>query len=135
MSKDTERNEKQRKQLRFNLKVDCACDNGENNGDQNIYASMARVSGNDECPSGNVGDSSQLTNYILDSGAAYHMTPDILDFIPGSLEDTDKHIEVADGYHVAEKQKGKVQIKVFSVNGDTFIATFRNVLLAPDLCK
>ena len=34
------------------------------------------------------------------------MTPNFKDFIPGSLEDTDKHIEVADGHHVTAKQKG-----------------------------
>ena len=39
------------------------------------------------------------------------MTPEVLDFIPGSLEDKDKHIEVADGYHVTAKQKGQVQKK------------------------
>ena len=52
---------------------------------------MARMSNNDECPSGNFGDSSQLTNLILDSGATCHITPYISDFIPYSLEDTDKH--------------------------------------------
>ena len=31
----------------------------KNNSDQKIYASMARMSNNDECPSGNFGDSSQ----------------------------------------------------------------------------
>ena len=39
-----------------------ACKNGENNTDQNIYASMERMSGNNKCPSGKFGDSSQLTN-------------------------------------------------------------------------
>ena len=34
------------------------------NSDQNIYASMARMSGNDKCPSGSFGDSLQLTNLI-----------------------------------------------------------------------
>ena len=61
-----------------------------------IYASMARMSGNDECPSEKYGDSLQLTNWILDSGATCHMTPEVSDFIPGSYEDTYKHIEVAD---------------------------------------
>ena len=56
--------------------------------------------GNDKCPSGNFGDSSQLTNRILDSGATFHMTPEVSYFIPGLLGDTDKHIEVADGRHV-----------------------------------
>ena len=53
---------------------------------------MARLSGNDDDPSGNFGDSSQLTNWILDSGAMCHMMPEVWYFIPGSLEDTDKHI-------------------------------------------
>ena len=57
-----------------------------------IYASIARMSGNVKCPSGNFGKSSQLTNWILDSGAMYHMTPEVSDFIPGFLKDTDKNI-------------------------------------------
>ena len=71
-----------------------------------MYASMARMSDNHECPSESFGGISQLTNCILDSGATFHMTPEVSDFIPGSLEDTDKHIEVADGHHVTAKQKG-----------------------------
>ena len=62
------------------------------------------------------------------------MTPEVSDFIPGSLEDTDKFIEVADGNHITAKQKGKVQIKTCDYNGKTFNATLYNVLLAPDLC-
>ena len=62
------------------------------------------------------------------------MTPEISYFIPGSLEDTDKYIEVADGNHVTTKQKGPVQIKICDDNGKTFIATLYNILLAPDLC-
>ena len=65
---------------------------------------MARMSSNDECPSGNFDDSSQLTNWILDSGATCHMTPDLSAFILDSLEYTGKHIEVADGHHVTAKQ-------------------------------
>ena len=66
---------------------------------------MSRISGNDKCPSGSFGDSSQLTNWILDSQATCHMKPEVSDFIPGSLEDTDKHIEVADGHHVTAKKR------------------------------
>ena len=61
---------------------------------------MAHMSNNDEYPSGNFSDSSQLTNWILDSGATYHMKPEVSDYTPGSLEDTNKHIEVADRPHV-----------------------------------
>ena len=59
---------------------------------------------NDESPSRYFGDSWQLTNWILDSGATCHMTPQVSNFIPGSLEDRDKHIEVADGYHGSMRQ-------------------------------
>ena len=72
-----------------------------------MYASMARMSDNDECPSGNFGDSSQLTNWVLDSGATCHMTPQVSDFILGSLEDTDKYTEVADWYHITANKKDK----------------------------
>ena len=71
---------------------------------------MARMSGNDECPSENFGDSSQLTNWILDYRSTCHMTPEVSDFIPSSLEDTNKHIEVTDGYHATKKTK-KVKYK------------------------
>ena len=63
------------------------------------------------------------------------MKPEVSDFIPTSLEDTDKYIEVADGHHVMVKQKGQVQIKMCDDNGKPFIATLHNLLLAPDLCN
>ena len=51
---------------------------------------MARMYVNDEFPSEHFGDSLQLINWILDSGETCHMTPEFSDFIPSSLEDTDK---------------------------------------------
>ena len=74
-------NDKRQKQVRFNKKGD----NSENNRDQKIYASMARMYGNGECPSGNFGDSLQLTNWILDYIAMCHMKQEVSDCIPGSL--------------------------------------------------
>ena len=62
------------------------------------------------------------------------MTPEVSDIIPGSLEDTDKYIEVADGHHVTAKQKGQVRIQMCGDNGKPFITILHNVLLAPDLC-
>ena len=62
------------------------------------------------------------------------MTPQVSDFIPGSLEDTSEHIEVADGHHVMEKKKIQVEINMCNDNGNLFIATFHNILLATDLC-
>ena len=70
-------NEKRRRQVCFNEKGNLACKNGENDDDRKIYASMARMSSDDERKSVNYGDSSQLTNWILDSGATCHMTPHI----------------------------------------------------------
>ena len=93
------------------------------------------MSSDDERKIGEYGDSSQLTNWILDSGATCHMTPEVTDFIPGSLEDTDKFIEVADGHHGMAKQKGSVRIQMCDDNGKKFIATLYNVLLAPNLCN
>ena len=69
---------------------------------------MARISNNDECPSENYGDSSQLTHFIWYSGATCHMTPEVSDFIPVLLEDTDKYIEVANGHHITAGKKGQV---------------------------
>ena len=55
------------------------------------------------------------------------MTPAVTDFIPGSLEDTDKFIGVADGHHVTAKQKGSVRIQIFKYNGKTFFANLYNI--------
>ena len=132
--KPQKENEKRRNQVRFNEKVNRARNNDKNNSDQKIYASMARMSGNDECPSGIFVKVHNCPIGFLDSGATCHMTPEVSDFIPGSLEDTDKHIEDAYGHNVTAKQKGQLQIKICDDHVDPFITTLHNVLLAPDLC-
>ena len=48
--------------LPFNEKGNCACDNGEDENEHSIYASMAQMSSDDERKSVKYGDSSQLTN-------------------------------------------------------------------------
>ena len=63
------------------------------------------MSSDDKRESKEYGDSSQWINWTLDSGATWHMTPEVTDLIPGSLEDTDKFIEVADRHHVTAKKK------------------------------
>ena len=73
---------------------------------------MARMSSNGKHKSEKYSDNSQLINWILDSGGTCHMTQEFSDFIPGSLEDTDKYIEVADGHHVTEKKSSSTNIKV-----------------------
>ena len=51
---------------------------------------MAQMSNDEVSKNKDYGDSSQLTNWILDSGATCHMTPEVTDFILGILEDTGK---------------------------------------------
>ena len=70
---------------------------------------MARMSGNDESHGRYFIVSSQLTNWILDLGSTCHMTPQVSDFIPGLLEDTDEYIEVEDGHYVTAKKKNKLK--------------------------
>ena len=65
-------------------------ENGDYENDQNTYAYMADISGNDKISSRYFGDSLQQTNWILDSGAMCHMALQVSGFIPGQLEDTDK---------------------------------------------
>ena len=129
-------NMKQLNQCRFSQRVNRAsqkeCKKGDNDYDQNIYAYMALMSGNDESTSREFGDSLQLTNWILDSGATCHMIPKVSDHL---LEDRDKYIEVADGHHVHGKAKSTCSNKMCDNNGDTFIAPLRNVLLVPYLCN
>ena len=86
------------------------------------------MSVNDKYPSANFGDSSQLTNWILDSGETCHMTSEVSGCTTSSLEDMDKYIDVTDRYHVTTKQKGQVQIKMRNNNEDPFIATLHNIL-------
>ena len=64
---------------------------------------MAQMSGNDISYSKDFGGSLQLKNWVLDSVETCHMTPQVSDFIPGSLEHTGDYIEVSDGHHVMEK--------------------------------
>ena len=70
------------------------------------------MSSNDERSSEKYGDSSQLTNWILYSRATCHTTPEVSNFIPLSLEDRDKYIEVADGHHVTAKKRSSTNTNV-----------------------
>ena len=72
-----------------------------------------------------------MTNWIFDYGAMCHITLEVLDSIPGSLEDMDKQIEVFDTHHGTSNQKGQVRIKMRDNDIYSFIATLHNVLLTP----
>ena len=132
--KPPKESEKRRKSEKSKEKGNRACDNSNDENDLKVYTSMAQVSSDDKHKNKDDGDSSQLTNWILDSGATCHMAPEVTDFIPGLLEDTDKFIGFVGGNHVTAKQKGSVPLQMCDNNGKTFVATLYNVLLAPDLC-
>ena len=66
--------EKRRKYEKSKEKGNRACDNSDDDNDLKVYASMARMSTDDKRESKDHGDSSPLTNWILDSGATCHMT-------------------------------------------------------------
>ena len=94
---------------------------------------MARMSSYDEVSSRYFGENSQFTNWISHSGPTSHMTPQVSDFISGSLEYMDKYTEATDGHYVTAKKKCKIQTKMCKNNEDPFIATLYNILLVPDL--
>ena len=70
---------------------------------------MTRMSDDEESSSRDFGDSLQLTNWILDSGATCHMTRQVSDFIPSLLEDTDKkmkfHMDITSQRNKKDKYK------------------------------
>ena len=80
--------EKRRKSEKSKEKGNSACNNSDDDDELKVYASMARMSSDDKRENKDYGDSSQLINWILDSGDTYHMTPEVTEFIPGSLEGT-----------------------------------------------
>ena len=74
-----------------------------------------------------------MTSWILDSVAMCHMTPQFWGFIPGSLEDTDKYIEVTDEHFVTAKQEVQAQMIMCDNITNPFIVTLHNVIMALDL--
>ena len=67
--------EKRRKSEKYKEKGNFACNNSDDDNNLKVYASMARMSNDDKLENKDFGDSSQLTNWILDSGATCHMMP------------------------------------------------------------
>ena len=76
---------------------------------------MSRMCSDDKCKFVKYDDILQLSNWILDLGEMCHMMPEVTYFIPGTLEYTDKYMEVADGHHVTAKQKVKYEYKCVTI--------------------
>ena len=67
-------------------KIDKAPENGtDQSKSQKMNASMTYISSNVESPRGYFVDSSQPTNWILDSGTTCHMKPKVSGCVLGSL--------------------------------------------------
>ena len=62
------------------------------------------------------------------------MSPEISNFIPSSMAETGKYIEVADGNFITAKKKRIISDKMCGNNIKPFIDMLYNVLFAPDLC-
>ena len=80
---------------------------------------MVHMSTNAEITRRSYGDNSHLTNFILNLGETCKMTPDISDFIPGSLVETDKYIEVADGNFSQRKKRSSSNKKNVTIMANT----------------
>ena len=117
------------------MKVDKKSENStEKSKSHKIYLSMALIYSKKESLRRDFGDSSKMTDWVLDLGVTFHIKPEISDFVPGSLVEMDKYIEVADVHYVTEKNTGQVQISIHDDNGENVIATFYTVLFATNLC-
>ena len=108
-------NKKRRRQVRFNEKGNCTCDNGENSNDHKIYASMAQISSNEERKSEKYGDSSQLTNWNFRFRSNVPHDNRSFGFHSSIIRSRDKYIEVVDGHHVTAKKKVKYKYKCATV--------------------
>ena len=73
-SKDSE---KRRKSDKSKEKVNRVCNNSDDDNDLKVYIYMARMSSDNERKNKDYGNSLQLTNWILYSGATCYMTPEV----------------------------------------------------------
>ena len=72
--KPSKESEKRHKSEKYKENVNRACDNSDDeNGLKVYYTSMEKMSTDDKRENKDYGDSSQLTNWILDSGATCHI--------------------------------------------------------------
>jgi transposase InsO family protein len=81
-----------------------------------------------------IGDPSNLNNYLPDSGATQHMTPrreDLYDAVEGQ----NLGVEVADGYIIHCSTTGKVKISMLDDFGTPLIAELHGCMYVPGLSR
>ena len=76
-----------------------------------------------------------INNWLIDSGASKHMTPNLNDFDCDSLEPTGKIVTIADGTELQCHRFGKVTLRMHSDFGQEFYAKLQDVLYVPGLAR
>lgn len=81
-----------------------------------------------------IGDPSDLNNYLPNSGAAQHMTlhqANLVDVVEGQ----NLGVEVADGHVIKRTTTGKIKIRMLDDTGKQFEVTLTNVMYVPGLSQ
>ena len=92
-----------------------------NNSSDDVHVNMVQIS--------NVGQKTKVShtdvplphdlyNWVMDSRATCHMTPYQTDFLPDSVNQIKKIVEIADGYNVPANLSGTVLIKTKNDAGE-----------------
>ena len=81
------------------------------------------------------GTAKVITNWLPDSGASSHMTPNLDDLYDVEKIGYECCVHLADGYTVETKLKGKVDIDMYSNDGLPITLTLEEVILVPGLSR
>ncbi len=81
-----------------------------------------------------IGDPSNLNNYLPDSGATQHMTPRLADLMD-AVEGQNLGVEEADGHVIKCSTTGKIRIGMLDDNRGKLEATLTEVMYVPGLSR
>jgi hypothetical protein len=81
-----------------------------------------------------IGDPSNLQNYLPDSGATQHMTPHLSDLID-MVEGQNLGVEAADGHVIRCSVTGRIWISMLDDNGQKLSAFLTDVMYVPGLSR
>jgi translation initiation factor IF-1 len=79
-----------------------------------------------------IGDPSNLNNYLPDSGATQHVTPRLADLVD-AVEGKNLGVEVADGHVIKCTTTGKIKVKMLDDNGDQLEVILTDMMYVPGL--
>jgi hypothetical protein len=81
-----------------------------------------------------IGDPSNLNNYLPDSGVTQHMTPHLADLVD-AVEGQNLGVEVADSHVIKCTTKGKTKVRMLDDNGDQLELMLMDVMYIPGLSR